>query len=223
MKRSLSTSRLTAVWLLITVVGFATFSSCKKNDTGSSTPPASTVTDVVSTSSNFTILKAAIIKAGLAATLSGTGPFTVFAPDDAAFAASGITMNTVNALSSDQLKTILLYHTLTALVKSSDVPAGPNAPVATAGGDSVYVTHNSNGVFINGVPVVTADISASNGVIHNIARVLLPPVGNIVEAAQADTNFSYLVAAVLRASQGTTNVADVLSGTGPFHCIRADK
>lgn len=57
---------------------------------------------------------------------------------------------------------------------------------------------------------------ASNGVIHVINGVLMPPAGNLVQVAQADTNFSYLVAAVVRASQGSTNVAQVLSGSGPF-------
>jgi uncharacterized surface protein with fasciclin (FAS1) repeats len=64
--------------------------------------------------------------------------------------------------------------------------------------------------------VTQADVAASNGVIHIIGKVLLPPSGNLVEMAQADTSFSYLVAAVVRASEGSTNVAQVLSGAGPF-------
>src|SRR5205085_170457 len=91
------------------------------------------------------------------------------------------------------------------------VPAGPNAKVVTAGGDSVFVTRNASGVYINGVKVVTPDIAASNGVIHVIEKVLMPPAGNLVQVASADTTFSYLVAAVVRASTGTTNVAAALS------------
>ena len=188
------------------------FSSCKKNNT----TVKGTITTIVSNSPDFTILKAAVVKAGLAATLDGTGPFTVFAPTDDAFAASGITMATVNSLSADALKGILLYHTLAAKIVAADVPAGPNAQVTTVGGKEVFVTKNSNGVFVNGVNVIKADILASNGVIHAISRVLMPPTGNIVEVAQGNPALSYLVAAVLRASQGGTNVASVLSGAGPY-------
>ena len=191
-----------------------TFASCKKKD--DKTPETGTITTIVSTSPDFTILKAAVVKAGLAATLDGKGPFTVFAPTNDAFRASGITMETINSLSSDALKGILLYHTLGAKVVAADVPAGPNANVATVGGKGIFLTKNNSGVFVNGVSVVKADVMASNGVIHAISRVLMPPTGNIVEAAQANPNFTYLVAAVLQASKGTTNIAQVLSSAGPF-------
>jgi uncharacterized surface protein with fasciclin (FAS1) repeats len=88
--------------------------------------------------------------------------------------------------------------------------------VVSASGDSFFVTNNLNGVFVNGLKVTTADLLASNGVIHTVGKVLMPPAGNIVEVAAADTTFSYLVAAVLRASTGSTNVAAVLSGNSPL-------
>ena len=188
--------------------------SCKKDDNPA--PASNTITDVVSNNSSFSTLKAAVIKADLATTLSGAGPFTVFAPDDNAFQQAGITSSVLNSLTPADVSKILLYHTLGAKVESAQVPAGPNAAVATAGGDSVYLTSNSNGVFINGIKVTQADVAATNGVIHVIGSVLMPPAGNIVETAQGDTTFSLLVEAVLRASQGTTNVAQVLSGAGPF-------
>lgn len=190
------------------------FNSCdKKNDP---VAPSNTITDVVSNNSNFSTLKAAVVKADLAATLSGTGPFTVFAPDDNAFQQAGITTAVLNSLTPADVSKILLYHTLGAKVLAAQVPAGPNAAVATAGGDSIFLTSNANGVFVNGIKVTQADVAATNGVIHVIGSVLMPPAGNIVEIAQADTTFSLLVAAVLRASQGSTNVAQVLTGAGPF-------
>ncbi len=215
MLRNLLSSLFTRLHV-ITCLVFLSVSSCKKDNTDTPPPTPTTITDIVSANTDFSILKAAVLKAGLAITLSGTGPFTVFAPSDTAFTGSGITMSTVSNLTPDELKQILLYHTLAAQVKSTDVPAGPNAAVATANGDSVYVTSNSNGVFINGIPVVKADIAASNGIIHAISRVLFPPAGNIVEIAQSDTTFSYLVAAVVRASTGATDVAAALSGNGPY-------
>ena len=189
--------------------------ACKKSSNNPSTNQQ-TITTIVSNNANFSLLKTAVVKANLATTLNGTGPFTVFAPSDTAFAGSGITASIINTLTASQLNTLLLYHTIPANIPAANVPAGPNAKVITASGDSVFVTKNANGVFVNGIPVTQADIMASNGVIHAIARVLIPPIGNIVQVAQSDTTFSYLVAAVLRASQGSVNVAAVLSGPGPF-------
>jgi uncharacterized surface protein with fasciclin (FAS1) repeats len=191
--------------------------SCSKSSS-TTTPPQSTIAQLVSSGSNFTLLSSAVTKAGLGATLSGAGPFTVFAPTDSAFNASGITASTIsNTLSASDLQTILLYHTLPEAITAANVPAGPDAKVITAGGDSVFVTNNANGVFVNGIKVTIPNITASNGIIHEIGRVLIPSFGqNIVQLAQADTSLSYLVAAVLQASTGSTNVAGILSGAGPF-------
>jgi uncharacterized surface protein with fasciclin (FAS1) repeats len=204
----------------ITIFAFVSmllfFTSCKKDKTNDPPEKPNTIADIVSTNSSFTILKSAVVKANLATTLSSAGPFTVFAPDDNAFNTSGITSSVIASLSADELKSILLYHTLGSKVMAADVPAGPNAPVTTAGGETIYVTKNTKGVFVNGCKVTSADIAASNGVIHSIEHVLIPPAGNLVEVAQGNNNLTYLVAAVLRASEGSTNVAQVLSSDGAF-------
>lgn len=160
-----------------------------------------TITDIVVANADFGTLEAAVIKANLQATLSGDGPFTVFAPDNAAFTATGIDAAALNALSPAEVSNILLYHTLGSKVVAADVPAGPNAKVTTASGDSVFVTKNASGVFVNGIAVTQADINASNGVIHRLGGVLLPPVGNIVESAVA-FDLDSLVKAVTRATTG---------------------
>lgn len=170
--------------------------SCKKDN---DTPATNTITDIVVSGASFTTLESAVLKANLQGTLSGAGPYTVFAPDDAAFASSGITTAVFNSLTAAQVQSILLYHTIGAQIKAADVPAGPNAKVITAGGDSVFVTKNANGVFINGIKVTTADVAADNGVIHAIEKVLMPPVGNIVETAVA-SGLDSLVKAVTRAT-----------------------
>lgn len=170
---------------------------CDKDD--DDTPVSNTITDVVVASGDFSILETAVIRANLQTTLSGTGPFTVFAPDDAAFTASGISAATINALPPADVQKILLYHALSSKILAADVPAGPNAKVITTGGDSVFVTKNASGVFINGIKVSQADISADNGVIHRIGRVLNPPAGNIVETAVAG-GLDSLVKAVTRAT-----------------------
>ena len=196
--------------MLITTGTLIFLSSCDKDDT----PPATnTITDVVVSGSNFTTLESAVIKANLQATLSGAGPFTVFAPDDAAFAASGITTTVLNSLTAPQVQNILLYHTIASKILAANVPAGPNAKVITASGDSVFVTKNATGVYVNGIKVNTADISADNGVIHTIGKVLIPAAGNIVETAVAN-RLDSLVKAVTRATTaagGDPTLASTLS------------
>jgi len=187
---------LTQSAIVIALGSMIFFSSCEKDDTPA---PTNTITDIVVSGSNFTTLESAVIKANLQATLSGPGPFTVFAPDNAAFAVSGITTTTLNSLTAAQVQNILLYHTIGSKIVAADVPAGPNAKVITASGDSVFVTKNSTGVYINGIKVNTADISADNGVIHTIGKVLIPAAGNIVETAVA-SGLDSLVKAVTRAT-----------------------
>ena len=173
-------------------------SSCKKDDPA---PTPNTITNVVVGNASFSVLKEAVVKAGLDGTLSGTGPFTVFAPDNTAFAAAGITSATVTALSPAALSELLLYHTIGANIPAASVPAGPNAKVVTAGGDSVFVTKNASGVYVNGIKVVTADVAADNGVIHVLAKSLNKPSGNIVATAQAaGSGLDSLVKAVVRAN-----------------------
>ncbi|HLO37521.1 MAG TPA: fasciclin domain-containing protein [Lacibacter sp.] len=166
----------------------------------------------------FTYLAVALARTGLTSTLSTlSSNYTLFAPTDDAFRAAGFnTIQDVVKAPKEVLTPILLYHVLGAKVLAAQVPAGPNAAVETLNGADAYVTSNSNGVFINGNPVIVADVKAANGVIHVIDNILMPPVGNIVATAVANPNFTYLVAAVLRASQGSTNVAALLSGDGPL-------
>ncbi len=179
------------------------FAACDKDEDNPAPATDDTIAGTVIASNDFSTLEAAVVKAELKTTLEGPGPYTVFAPDNAAFTASGISSGTLGSLSKEQVANILLYHTLGARVPSTEVPAGPNAKVVTASGDSVFVTKNSNGVFVNGIMVQQADIAASNGVIHQIEKVLMPPTGNIVETAMAEgSGLDSLVQAVVRANNG---------------------
>ncbi len=189
-------------WLIALTMGTiltTSMTSCSKDD--DPVPASNTITDKVVADANFSLLEQAVVKANLATTLSGTGPFTVFAPDDAAFAASGINATAINALSASQLSNLLLYHTIPSKILAAQVPAGPNAKVVTASGDSVFVTSNASGVYVNGIKVIAADIAADNGVIHKVGRVINPPAGNIVETAIA-AGLDSLVKAVTRATSG---------------------
>ena len=138
-------------------------------------PPANTVYDIVSTSPDHTSLKTAIDACSLATTLSGSGPFTLFAPTDAAF--NALPSGTLAALLNDLplLTNILLHHVVGDSVTSVMLTNGQI--VTTLLGTDVTVTINSSGVFIDNAQVTVADITADNGVVHVIDAVLLPNPG----------------------------------------------
>jgi uncharacterized surface protein with fasciclin (FAS1) repeats len=195
------------------------FSSCKKDDDTPVPVKTNTITDVVVGNASFSVLKEAVVKAKLDGALKGTGPFTVFAPDNAAFALANINSAFVTAASETALADLLLYHTLDAKILAAGVPAGPNAKVTTKGGDSIFVTKNANGVFVNGIKVAVADIPADNGVIHQLSVALNKPKGNIVQTAQAvtggDNGLDSLVVAVTAAGLGTTLSGSVYTVFAP--------
>jgi uncharacterized surface protein with fasciclin (FAS1) repeats len=198
-------------FLFVTAIGtIVTFSSCKKDDPVPDPVPVvkNTITDIVVANASFTLLEQAVIKADLAGALAGAGPFTVFAPDDAAFTAATLTSAGITATPAAALSTVLKYHVIPSKILAADVPAGPNAKVITLGGDSVFVTRKASGsVFINGVQVTGADIPADNGVIHKVGRVIQPAAGSIVQTAQAVTGgangLDSLVKAILRVNGAT--------------------
>jgi uncharacterized surface protein with fasciclin (FAS1) repeats len=132
------------------------------------------IVDTAVAAGSFTTLVAAVGAAGLADTLKGEGPFTVFAPTDAAFAAlpAGTVDDLVKPENKDKLTAILLLHVLPGAVRADDV-TGKVLDPATVGGATVHVD-GTDGVTVNGARVVTADIMCTNGVIHAIDTVLLP-------------------------------------------------
>jgi transforming growth factor-beta-induced protein len=151
----------------------------------------------------FNTLAKALTDTGLIDTLSGKGPFTVFAPTDEAFAA--LPKGTLESLTKEDLKQILLYHVVAGDVRAKDVKAGP---VKTASGISAFLS-TEGGVKVNGANVTTADVVSSNGVIHVIDKVILPT--NIVEAASLAGGFTSLAGALTK-----VGLVDTLKGKGPF-------
>jgi uncharacterized surface protein with fasciclin (FAS1) repeats len=122
---------------------------------------------------NFKTLTKLVVKAGLADTLSGTGPYTVFAPTDAAF--KKVPKSTLKSLARHpaKLRAVLLYHVVAGRVPSSQVVMLKSAK--TLNGKSVRIHTAGGKVFVNNAKVIKADINASNGVIHVVNRVLIPP------------------------------------------------
>lgn len=137
------------------------------------TEPTNTVVDIIINSPDHTTLEAAVVAAGLVETLSGEGPFTVFAPNDDAFnnLPDGLVAELLQDPTGD-LTTILTYHVVGSEVLSASLNDGDTAP--TLQGESVNVTINTDGLFINDAQVLTEDIPADNGIVHVISEVLLP-------------------------------------------------
>ncbi len=131
------------------------------------------IVDLAKEAGSFNTLVAAVEAAGLTETLNGKGPFTVFAPTDDAFAAlpDGTVEDLLKPENKDQLVSILTYHVVPGAVMSGDLSDGMMA-TTVQGGDVTITT--ADGVAVNGVTVVQADIEAENGVIHVIDKVLLP-------------------------------------------------
>ena len=138
------------------------------------TPKEPDIVDIASSNADFSTLVTAVSAAGLVDTLKGDGPFTVFAPTNAAFAAlhAGTLENLLKPENKDQLIKILTYHVVPGAVTSEQL-AGKRLNVATVQGQTVHID-GRNGVKVNKSKVTTADIIASNGVIHVIDKVLLP-------------------------------------------------
>jgi len=173
-------------------------------------PPTTTVVDVIVDSEDHNTLEDAVIAAELAATLSGEGPFTVFAPTDAAFAA--LPEGTIDALLEDpsgDLTQILLYHVLGATVLSTDLTDGQTA--TTLNGKDIMVTLKGDSVLIDNALVTAADIETDNGVVHVIDAVLIPPTKTVVDVIVDSEDHNTLEDAVIAAELAAT-----LSGEGPF-------
>lgn len=135
------------------------------------------IVDVAVGAGSFNTLVAAVKAADLVGALKGDGPLTVFAPTDEAFAAlpAGTLDSLLKPENKEQLKAILLYHVVSGKVMSSDLKGTINAE--TLQGSPVEIIAGASGVTVNGANVVSADVAASNGVIHVIDAVILPPEG----------------------------------------------
>jgi uncharacterized surface protein with fasciclin (FAS1) repeats len=208
--------KLQSIFLVTAIGAITTFSSCKKDDPVPVPVPTPdpTVAGYVTKDTSFSILLAAVKKAGLDGTLNDASKtWTVFAPTNAAFRAIGYSVASVEAITApadiSALSAILTYHVLSTKVTSTGVPASD--AVTTVNTKKLFASNNANGVFVNGVKVAVANVPVSNGVIHVIGKVLIPPTKTIAEIVIDGANFSLLERAVI-----TANLAATLSGPGKF-------
>lgn len=168
------------------------------------------IVDTAVAAGNFTKLAAALTKAGLVTALKGEGPFTVFAPDDAAFDAfEEANPGVLAGLSKEALTEILTYHVVAGAAVGSG--ALKDEQVFTTLSGSPILIDTTGGVKVVEADVTTADVTASNGVIHVINQILIPPKDDIVATAVAAGTFKSLAKAVTDAG-----LVPTLQGKGPF-------
>ena len=202
---------------LAAIAGMAAMmAACGGNDDPVPTPTAAVATknvvQVAQADPQFSILVEAVVKAKLDTTLSGAGPFTVFAPTNDAFVAAlaELKLTKDQLLSSPDLAKILTYHVLSSKVLKADIPFGK--PVASVQGDTLTIdtTAAITDQYGRKSKITATDILAANGVIHVIDKVILPKniaavaTKNIVEIAASVPEFSTLVTALQAAGLTTT-------------------
>jgi transforming growth factor-beta-induced protein len=194
-----------------------TFSACGSDD--SDDPEILDIVGTASANDDLSTLVEALTQAGLVSTLQGPGPFTVFAPTNAAFQElldSNPDWNTLSDIDDEVLANVLKFHVLAADVKAADLTDSYVTSLATGPNDEQIVLQIdvTGGVkFNNAATPITTDVATTNGTVHIIDKVMLPP--SVVNLALNNPDFSSLVAALTR-SDLTTDYVSILSGNGPF-------
>ena len=207
--------------MLLALAGLLVFASCSDNDDDAPKPMPNTpdIVEKAVATDNLSILVAALQAADLVDALKADGPFTVFAPTNEAFMAllnSNPQWNSLEDIDQELLKTVLLFHVVPGKVMAADLSDTYVSTLAMgAGNEAISLQVNTMGgvMFNANASPVTTDVMASNGVIHIIDAVMLPPT--VVDLAVNNPAFSSLVAALTRADL-TTDFVSILSGDGPF-------
>ena len=204
----------------LVVVLFLVFCTSCNKDFEEPAPPApastsgQTIWQIINAGANYNILKAAIVEAGMDSLLNTNGvKLTFFAPDDNAFALSGITPVTIQGLSAIEVREVLSYHIIGNTITSVSIPSTfPNTEMPTLlaldATDPFFKMNifpskiSGNHLYANNIPVTVADQLASNGVIHNVAAVIIPPTQLLAQIIYGDTSLTYFSAAIARADSG---------------------
>lgn len=209
--------KLSTIGIMFALMIF--LAACSDNDDNNVEPQVQmtqkSIVEIATSDDNFTILVEALSKADLVDALNGDGPFTVFAPTNAAFEMLFETLgvNGIEDLSAEALTPILLYHVMSGKAMSADIATGYYETLSSATPDNkgivLYAMVDNNVMINNSIMVQKADIEATNGVVHVVDKVILPPT--VVDIAIANPDFSTLVAAVVKAG-----LVEALSAEGPY-------
>jgi uncharacterized surface protein with fasciclin (FAS1) repeats len=206
MKHRFKTSLVSGgLFLSCLISGMAFFWGCTPKKTQETTP-ATTVVSVLAADPNYSVLVAAIKRAGLESALSTYVPFTVLAPNNAAFQAAGIAEAQINSLPVADLTTLLTYHILSGRRDASSFKSDTNSSqvFTSTGAKNLYIS-SRGGVFFNtpANAVAGATQPSTNGLIVPINRILMPPTRSLVDEILNNPDFSLLKAAILREGRDT--------------------
>lgn len=154
----------------------------------------------------LSLFQYAIKKARLINFTQGAGPYTIFAPTNAAFNTFGIADEAaINSIDSNALVQLLTFHIQTGARTYVEIPFGPNAPMVTQGGLTQYATRYSGGsAYINGAKIITQDIIVSNGIVHIIDKVLQTPAFNALTVLASSPNYTRMAQAINKAGIAST-------------------
>lgn len=210
---------------LLLLASTAVFTACNKvpdvEDITPSTPSGQTIAEIISTDANYSILKAAATKAGVLGVLGNkNNKLTLFAPDNAAMARSGISEAVVGALPAAQLAAILSYHVVPQAIPSVAIPTLPYPnvqmpsllqPLATQPlfKMSIFPSKRTGGAYVNNIPLTAVDKQAANGYIHTTYALVAPPQATLRTVIANDPNLSFLRAAIARADEGSTGLSRI--------------
>jgi uncharacterized surface protein with fasciclin (FAS1) repeats len=195
---------------ILVLISIFLFTSCKKNDEKIQSP---SFDEFLKGNANLSMFGAAVDKAKLQDFKSGPGPFTWFAPTNAAFTEAGITMDSLNRMTTGTASYFLTYHLVNAQYTSANMLALSSITRSTQNGNVVYNGSYNNFSYVNGGKISSADNQIENGIIHISDRFLIPPVlrGNIVSVLNSTGQNSLFVEAITRAGLLTT-----FSGSSTF-------
>jgi uncharacterized surface protein with fasciclin (FAS1) repeats len=202
-------------FLLLVVTGLA-FAGCKQTN---DTPVYPTISSYLQSQSDLSLFNAAIERAGLQAFKDGPGPFTWFAPTNDAFAAAGITLDSINRMKSGDISYILMYHLVNASFASNEMVAQNSFPRTTQLGQPVYIGRKGADYFVNGSRITSIDNRVANGYVHKINRINLPFLftGNMQAILTKTGQHTLFIAALTRANRwaalSTTAVFTILAPT----------
>ncbi len=179
------------------------FVQCNKSET---VVVADNLDVTLNASPDLTIFQAAIKQAKLETFTKGPGPFTLFAPTDAAFTAAGITLASLPSIDSLTLTALVLNHFQNIKRTSYEIPEGPNAPMTSIANfnNFGYKDKLANKIYVNGATLTTKDVTCSNGIIHKIDKLLTIPNTTTLALLTANSNYSLMVQAITKASLTAT-------------------
>jgi uncharacterized surface protein with fasciclin (FAS1) repeats len=201
---------------LIPFLLLGVFVSCKDKSDNPSLP---TFSDYVKSETDLSMFASAIDKARLQIFKDGPGPFTWFAPTNDAFTAAGITTDSLNKMKPGDLSYILLYHMVNASFASNEMVAQNSFPRTTQMGAPVYIGKRENDFFINGSKITSINKAVSNGFVHKINRINIPPnlAGNLQVILTKTGQHSLFIQALTKANRwaglASTSVFTVLAPT----------